>query len=114
MVSSCLPVRHAEVSTSSSPMLEGSLLPPNASDIYHPLTFPPELYLSSSGSGSQEPWVQTLGEGRVVAVLLSLLPEATMEMLSPLEMLYFVKCRWLRGNVILNVFFCKESGSENF
>lgn len=49
--------------------------------------------------------MQTLTEDVGFAVLLSLLPEATMGIFPPLEMLYFAKCRCSQGNVILNIFF---------
>lgn len=56
--------------------------------------------------------MQTLMEDRAFAVLLSLLPEATVEILSfkhfYFNKIYFVKCRWSRGNVILNVFFLRS------
>lgn len=68
--------------------------------------------LSFLGCGNQEIWVQTLMEDRAFAVLLSLLPEATVEILSfkhfHFNKIYFVKCRWSRGNVILNVFFLRS------
>ena len=72
-----------------------------------PTPFPTSV-LSSLGSR------HALTEDRGFAVLLSLLPEATMGISSPLEMLYFVKCRCSNGNVILNVFFPMESWSQNF
>lgn len=49
--------------------------------------------------------MQTFIEDTGFAVLLSLLPEATIGIFPSLEMLCFVKCRGSQGNVILNMFF---------
>lgn len=116
-----------------SPPLSGfllsSLLPPptpflalllcssTPSFIQMPLTSPITHFfstwdLSFLGCGNQEIWVQTLMEDRAFAVLLSLLPEATVEILSfkhfHFNKIYFLKCRWSWGNVILNVFFLRN------
>lgn len=57
--------------------------------------------------------MQTLIEGTGFAVLPSLLPEATMGILPPIEMLYFVTCRGSQGNVILNIFFPEIAFFQN-